>query len=240
MIFECYWYEYFDFQTHGGYCKWKDIEPKIELLTTSEHWLPLAIDLQHHWFLISKKTRQWTQAEHELFLTGLRDYGNKWHMLSTVVTAWTSTQIQKQVVKCLSSFWYVIPLLLVWAILLLCGLFQWFGDEKYHKTTGVGMSNWWLSEHVIAQWWRPVASIETLDLLYRVMHAVSYCRIPMAIKMVSKVGVLFDYCFFIVALAATGMIQNKLSPNGGYQGHLVWTWIFCIGQCHEHCFNVPA
>jgi hypothetical protein len=58
------------------------------------------------------------------------------------------------------------------------------------------MSDWCLSEWVLARWWHPVASSEALDLLYRAMCAVSYCRIAMAIKTASKVGVLFD-CHFV-------------------------------------------
>ncbi len=49
---------------------------------------------------------------------------------------------------------------------------------------------------ILAQWWHPVASSEALDLLYWVMHAVTYWRIAMAIKTSSKVGLFVDCCFF--------------------------------------------
>jgi hypothetical protein len=49
---------------------------------------------------------------------------------------------------------------------------------------------------VLAQWWHTVASSEALDLLYRAMRTVLYQHIKMAIKLASKVGVLFD-CHFV-------------------------------------------
>ncbi len=52
-----------------------------------------------------------------------------------------------------------------------------------------------LSERALAQWWHPVASSETLEILHRAMRAVSYRCITMAIETASKVGVLFDCCF---------------------------------------------
>jgi hypothetical protein len=39
-----------------------------------------------------------------------------------------------------------------------------------------------LSDIILAQWQRPVASSEALDLLHREMCAVTYRRIAMAIK----------------------------------------------------------
>jgi hypothetical protein len=53
-----------------------------------------------------------------------------------------------------------------------------------------------LSNIILAQWRRPVASSEALDLLHQAMHAVTYQRIAMAIKMASKVGVFVDCCLF--------------------------------------------
>jgi hypothetical protein len=46
------------------------------------------------------------------------------------------------------------------------------------------------------QWWHLVASSETLDLLHRAMHAVTYWRIAMAIKMASFAGVFVDCCLY--------------------------------------------
>ena len=58
------------------------------------------------------------------------------------------------------------------------------------------MSDWMLSEQVLAQWWHPVASSEALDLLHWAMCAVTYRHIAMAIKTASKVGVFVDCCLF--------------------------------------------
>ena len=71
------------------------------------------------------------------------------------------------------------------------------------------MSDWWLLEQVLARWWHPVASSESLDLLHWAMRAVSYHRIVMAIKTASKVGVFVDCCLFAVALGAAGAIWIK-------------------------------
>ena len=53
-----------------------------------------------------------------------------------------------------------------------------------------------LSGIILAQWRRPVASSEALDLLHWAMHAVTYRRIAMAIKMAIFVGVFVDCCLF--------------------------------------------
>jgi hypothetical protein len=53
-----------------------------------------------------------------------------------------------------------------------------------------------LSGIILAQWWRPVASSEALDLLHRAMRAVTYRRIAMAIKMASFAGVFVDCCLY--------------------------------------------
>jgi hypothetical protein len=47
---------------------------------------------------------------------------------------------------------------------------------------------------ILAQWWRPVASSEALDLLYWVMCAVLYWCTATAIEMASKVGAFFHCC----------------------------------------------
>jgi hypothetical protein len=53
-----------------------------------------------------------------------------------------------------------------------------------------------LLDIILAQWRRPVASSEALDLLHWAMHAVTYQRIAMAIKVASFVGVIVDCCLF--------------------------------------------
>jgi hypothetical protein len=50
------------------------------------------------------------------------------------------------------------------------------------------------SDIILAQWWCPVASSEALDLLHQGMHAVTYQRIAMAIKMVSLFSTFFLVC----------------------------------------------
>ncbi len=53
-----------------------------------------------------------------------------------------------------------------------------------------------LSDIILAQWQRPVASSEALDLLHWAMHAVVYRRIAMAIKTATYLGVFVDCCLF--------------------------------------------
>jgi hypothetical protein len=53
-----------------------------------------------------------------------------------------------------------------------------------------------LSDIILAQRQRPVASSEALDLLHWAMCTVTYQRIAMAIKTASFVGVFVDYCLF--------------------------------------------
>jgi hypothetical protein len=53
-----------------------------------------------------------------------------------------------------------------------------------------------LSDIILAQWQRPVASSEALDLLHWAMRAVTYQRIAMAIKTATFLGVFVDYCLF--------------------------------------------
>jgi hypothetical protein len=53
-----------------------------------------------------------------------------------------------------------------------------------------------LSGMILAQWRRPVASSEALDLLHWTMHMVTYRRIVMAIKMASSAGVFVDCCLY--------------------------------------------
>ena len=106
--------------------------------------------------------------------------------------------------------------MLVGAILLPCGLFQQVDNERFHK-------NWhWyvrpmLLEQILAQWWCPVASLESLNLLYQEMHAVAYQRIAMAIGMASKVGVVFIVIVLYVTPAAAGAIHSGYLPNGKFQ-----------------------
>ncbi len=47
----------------------------------------------------------------------------------------------------------------------------------------------------LAQYWHPMASSESLDLLHQTMHTVTHGSIAVAIRMASKVGVFFHPCF---------------------------------------------
>jgi hypothetical protein len=53
-----------------------------------------------------------------------------------------------------------------------------------------------LLDIILAQWQRPVAPSEDLDLLHRAMHALTYRCIAMAIETASKVGEFVHHCLF--------------------------------------------
>ncbi len=53
-----------------------------------------------------------------------------------------------------------------------------------------------LSDIILAQWWRPVASSEALVLLHWGIRVVTYRRIAMAINTACFLGVFVDYCLF--------------------------------------------
>ena len=62
---------------------------------------------------------------------------------------------------------------------------------------------------MLTQRWCLVAFMKALDLLYRAMHAVLYCRIATAIEMASKGGGMLLIVVLIVFLAAAGAIRSK-------------------------------
>jgi hypothetical protein len=66
-----------------------------------------------------------------------------------------------------------------------------------------------LSAAILAQWRRPVASSEALNLLHWALHAVLYQSTAAAINMASKVVAFCHHCLFAVAPAATGAIRSK-------------------------------
>jgi hypothetical protein len=70
-----------------------------------------------------------------------------------------------------------------------------FDDENIKKNhcSHVGFM---LSDIILAQWRRPVASSEALDLLHWAIRAVTYRRIAIAIKMAAFLGVFVDCCLF--------------------------------------------
>ncbi len=96
-------------------------------------------------------------------------------------------------VKPFSFDWYVIPLWRTRILALTRDLFLRFWGWKHQKTRRSHVP-FMLSDIILAQWWRPVASSEALDLLHRAMCAVTYHCIAMAIKMASFVGVFVDCC----------------------------------------------
>jgi hypothetical protein len=78
-----------------------------------------------------------------------------------------------------------------------------------------------LSEQILAQWWSPVASIESLDIRHRAMRAVSYRCTATAIKMASEDGAFFVVVVFIKTMAAAGAKQSEYPPYGGVRWLLV-------------------
>jgi hypothetical protein len=70
-----------------------------------------------------------------------------------------------------------------------------FADKNIGKKTVIATSNL-LLDIILAQWWRPVASIKALDLLHWAMHAVLYWRTAAAINMTTFLGVFVDCCLF--------------------------------------------
>jgi hypothetical protein len=70
-----------------------------------------------------------------------------------------------------------------------------FDDENIKKKHR-GHVQFMLSDIILAQWWRPVASSEALDLLHQAMCAVTYQQIAMAIKTATFLGVFVDCCLF--------------------------------------------
>jgi hypothetical protein len=70
-----------------------------------------------------------------------------------------------------------------------------FDDENIEKKHRSHV-RFMLLDIILAQWRRPVASSEALDLLHRAMRVVTYRCIAMAIKTASFVGVFVDCCLF--------------------------------------------
>ncbi len=73
--------------------------------------------------------------------------------------------------------------------------FYGFDDENIEKKRCSHVPTMLLGI-ILAQWWRPVASSEALDLLHWAMQAVTYRCIAMAIKMASFAGVFVDCCLY--------------------------------------------
>jgi hypothetical protein len=71
-----------------------------------------------------------------------------------------------------------------------------FDDENIEKNH-CSHVQFMLSDKILAQWWRPVASSEALDLLHWAMRAIMYWHIAMAIKTSTFLGVFVDCCLFV-------------------------------------------
>jgi hypothetical protein len=70
-----------------------------------------------------------------------------------------------------------------------------FDDENIKKNCRTHV-RFILSDIILAQWQRPVASSKALDLLYWAMCAVLYWRTAAAINMATFLGVFVDCCLF--------------------------------------------
>ncbi len=83
--------------------------------------------------------------------------------------------------KPFSLVWYVIPLLKTGFLASTCDLFlrfwRWIHQKKHRSHV-----QFMLSDIILAQWQRSVASSEALDLLHWEMRVVTYRCIAMAIK----------------------------------------------------------
>ena len=70
-----------------------------------------------------------------------------------------------------------------------------FDDEKHQKNRH-NYVPFMVLDIILARWRRQVASSKDLEILHQAMHAVTYRRFAMAIKMASFVGVFVDCCLF--------------------------------------------
>jgi hypothetical protein len=70
-----------------------------------------------------------------------------------------------------------------------------FDDENIKKKCRSHV-RFMLSDIILTQWLRLVASSEALDLLHRAICTVTYQRIAMAIKTATFLGVFVDCCLF--------------------------------------------
>jgi hypothetical protein len=74
--------------------------------------------------------------------------------------------------------------------------FSYGFDDENIKENHHSHVQFMLLDIILAQWQHLVASSEALDLLHWAMHAVTYRRIAMAIKMATFLGVFTDCCLF--------------------------------------------
>jgi hypothetical protein len=74
--------------------------------------------------------------------------------------------------------------------------FSYSFDDENIKKNNRSHVRFILSDIILAQWQRPVASNEALDLLHWEICVVTYRRIAMAIETASFLGVFVDCCLF--------------------------------------------
>ncbi len=74
--------------------------------------------------------------------------------------------------------------------------FSYGFDDENTKKKCCSHVRFILSDIILAQWQRPVASSKALDLLNWAMHAILYRRTAAAINMATFLGVFVDCCLF--------------------------------------------
>ncbi len=74
--------------------------------------------------------------------------------------------------------------------------FSYGFDDENIKQKHRSHVQFMLSDIILTQWRRPVASREALDLLHWAMRTVMYRRIAMTIKTPTFLGVFVDCCLF--------------------------------------------
>ncbi len=134
--------------------------------------------------------------------------------------------------------WYVIPLLLLRALMSLCAPFQQVDDEKTRKNWCF-LSDCLLLPAILAQWHQPVASIIALDPFYQAMCLYHTGAPPQPSKWPASM-LLFSFFFLHATLLSNGMIRSKYLPNGSVQWLLVKHWTPSIKQCMRHCTGASS
>jgi hypothetical protein len=104
-----------------------------------------------------------------------------------------------------------------------------------------------LLKQILAQWWRPVASSEALDLLHWAMHTVMHRHIAMAIETASKVGVFLHHCFIYCCPGSQwGDTEQVVSQwrrpvaSGIALDMLHWATHFVLHQCTVMAFKMNS
>ncbi len=98
-----------------------------------------------------------------------------------------------------------------------------------------------LLDRILAQWRRPVASSEALDLIHWAMHTVTYQHVAMVIKMARKVGVFVHHIFCCLCtwwpLGQYGASSHPIAMSSGFRSshrHAALGDAFCIAPVDRH------